>query len=164
MIAQIEGKLVSLNSASGLIQVGQICYEVMLPGYCVAELAGQIDSEIELCTMEYYEGNPGGSSFVPRIVEFLTPAEKDFFTRFISVKGIGIKKGLRLLSIPISAIATAIEDADDKLLKSLPGVGKRMAQQIIAELKGKLEAFAERVEASRPAEPRFEQFQADGTD
>jgi len=161
MIARIEGKLVKLDTDSALVQVGALGYEILLPGYCVNALSGKIGSDIVLCTMEYYEGTPGGGSFVPRMVGFLSDSERDFFNRFVSVKGIGIKKGLRSLSMPIATIAAAIEDADDELLKSLPGVGKRMAQQIIAELKGKLEAFAERVEASRPAEPRFEQFQAE---
>ena len=161
MIARIEGKLVKLDTDSALVQVGALGYEILLPGYCINALSGKIGSDIVLCTMEYYEGTPGGGSFVPRMVGFLSDSERDFFNRFVSVKGIGIKKALRSLSVPIATIAAAIEDADDKLLKSLPGVGKRMAQQIIAELKGKLEAFAERVEASRPAEPRFEQFQAE---
>ena len=161
MIARIEGKLVKLDTDSALVQVGALGYEILLPGYCVNALSGKIGSDIVLCTMEYYEGTPGGGSFTPRMVGFLSDSERDFFNRFVSVKGIGIKKGLRSLSVPIATIAVAIEDADDKLLKSLPGVGKRMAQQIIAELKGKLEAFAERVEASRPAEPRLEQFQAE---
>ncbi len=161
MIARIEGKLVKLAPDSALVQVGALGYEILLPGYCVNALSGKIGSDIVLCTMEYYEGTPHGGSFTPRMVGFLSDSEKDFFNRFVSVKGIGIKKGLRSLSVPIATIAVAIEDADDKLLKSLPGVGKRMAQQIIAELKGKLEAFAERVEASRPAELRFEQFQAE---
>lgn len=161
MIARIEGKLVKLGTDSALVQVGALGYEILLPGYCVNALSGKIGSDIALCTMEYYEGTPRGGSFTPRMVGFLSDSERDFFNRFVSVKGIGIKKALRSLSVPIATIAVAIEDADDKLLKSLPGVGKRMAQQIIAELKGKLEAFAERVEASRPAEPRFEQFQAE---
>ena len=72
----------------------------------------------------------------------------------------GIKKGLRSLSIPIATIAAAIENADDKTLISLPGVGKRMTQQIIAELKGKLQTFAVGAEAVRPAEVRLQPFQA----
>ena len=161
MIAWIEGKLVRLDSDSALVQVGPIGYEVMLAGYCVSSLSGKVGSEITLCTMEYYEGAPTGSSFVPRMVGFLSSAEKDFFTRFISVKGIGIKKGLRLLSIPIATIAGAIEQADDKTLISLPGVGKRMAHQIIAELKGKLQDFAVGAESARPGRAGLKPYQAE---
>ena len=159
MIARIEGKLVKLENDAALVQVGAVCYEVMLPGYCVSALSGKVGSDITLCTMEHYEGTLGGGNLIPRIVGFLNSSERDFFTRYISVKGMGIKKGLRSLSIPIATIAAAIENADDKTLMSLPSVGRRMAQQIIAELKGKLQSFAAGAEPARPAEARFKPFQ-----
>jgi len=161
MIASIEGKLVRLDGDSALVQVGAIGYEVMLPGYCVSALSDRIDSEIVLCTMEYYEGAPGGGNLIPRMVGFLSAAERDFFSRFTSVKGIGIRKGLRSLSVPIADIAGAIESGDDKMLTALPGVGKRMAQQIIAELKGKVHSFAIGDESARPAALAFRAFQAE---
>ena len=142
MIAQVEGKLVNLEEDSGLLQVGQVCYEVMLPGYAISELSGKIGSDITLCTMEYYEGTPGRGNLVPKMIGFLSKGEREFFTRYISVKGMGIKKGLKSLTMPISTIAHAIETGDEKMLLTLPAVGKRLAQLIIAELKGKLEAFA----------------------
>ncbi len=160
MIARIEGKLVKLDSDSALVQVGALGYDVMLPSYCVSALSDKIGSNITLCTMEYYEGTPGGGSFVPRIVGFLSDGERDFFTKFVSVKGIGIKKGLRALSMPIATIAAAVENADEKTLMSLPAVGKRMAQQIIAELKGKLQTFAIGAESAGPAHARLKPFQA----
>lgn len=147
MIARIEGKLVNLDSDSALVQVGAVAYEVMLPGYCVNALSDRVGSDITLCTMEYYEGTPAGGNLIPRMVGFLNTAEREFFAKFISVKGVGIKKGLRSLSIPIANIAAAIENGDDKILMSLPSVGKRLAQQIVAELKGKVGDFAIGAEA-----------------
>jgi len=161
MIARIDGKLVKLDTDRCLVQIGAVGYEVMLPGYCVNALSGKIGSDITLCTMEYYEGTPGGGNLVPRMIGFLNAGERDFFTKFTSVKGIGMKKGLRSLSIPIGTIAAAIENGDDKILCSLEGVGKRMAQQIIAELRGKLEQFAIGAELAGPAEARFKPFQAE---
>jgi Holliday junction DNA helicase RuvA len=131
----------------------------MLPSYCVVALSGRVGSDITLCTMEYYEGTPGGGNLIPRMVGFLNAGERDFFTTYISVKGIGIKKGLRSLSIPIATIAAAIENGDDKTLMSLPLIGRRMAQQIIAELKGKLQVFAVGAEAAGPAGAGFKPFQ-----
>ena len=142
MIAKIEGKLVKLDTDSALVQIGSVGYEVMLPGYCINALSDKIGSDITLCTMEYYEGTPAGGNLIPRMVGFLNAAERDFFSKYISVKGVGIKKGLKSLSIPIANIAAAIENADDKTLMSLPSVGTRLAQQIIAELKGKLGDYA----------------------
>jgi Holliday junction DNA helicase RuvA len=150
MIAQIEGKLVNLDSDSALVQIGAVCYEIMLPGYCVNALSDKVGSDITLCTMEYYEGTPAGGNLIPRMVGFLSASERDFFTKYISVKGIGIKKGLRSLSMPIATIAAAIENGDEKILMSLPSIGKRMAQQIIAELKGKLGDFALGAEPGQP--------------
>jgi Holliday junction DNA helicase RuvA len=147
MIARIEGKLVKLDSDSALVQVGVVAYEVMLPGYCVNALSDKVGSDITLCTMEYYEGTPAGGNLIPRMVGFLSTAERDFFAKFTSVKGVGMKKALRSLSMPIATIAAAIENGDDKILMSLPSVGKRMAQQIIAELRGKLADFAIGAEA-----------------
>jgi Holliday junction DNA helicase RuvA len=158
MIAKIEGKLVKLDTDSALVQVGSVGYEVMLPGYCVSALSDKVGSNIVLCTMEYYEGTPAGGNLIPRMVGFLSLEERNFFTKFISVKGMGIRKALRSLSIPIATIAAAIENADDKTLLTLEGVGKRMVQQIIAELKGKLQTFAVGAEPAGPAE-RFEPFQ-----
>jgi len=158
MIAGIEGKLVKLNTETALVQVGPITYEVMLPGYGVSALSGLIGTEISLCTMEYYEGSLGGGNLIPRLVGFLGPTEREFFTTFISVKGMGIRKGLRALSMPISDIAAAIENGDEKLLMSLPGIGRRMAQQTVAELKGKLQTFAVGAEPARVA-PQFKAFQ-----
>jgi len=148
MIARLEGKLVKLEADRCLLQVGDIGYEVMLPGYVVNQLADKIGSNVSLCTMEFYEGTPAGGNLIPRMIGFISPSERDFFTKFISVKGIGIKKGLRCLSIPIANIAAAIEAGEEKTLQSLPSVGKRMAQQIIAELKGKLQSFAVGAEAA----------------
>ncbi len=159
MIARLEGKLVKLDSETALVQVGPIGYEVMLPSYCISALSDQIGSDIVLCTMEYYEGAPAGGSSVPRMVGFLSEAERDFFRKFISVKGMGIKKGLRSLSIPIATIASAIENSDDKTLMSLPAVGKRMAQQIIAELSGKLSSFAVGAEPLKSTGEGFKPFQ-----
>jgi Holliday junction DNA helicase RuvA len=159
MIARIEGKLLKLDSGTALVQVGAIAYELMLPSYCVIALSDKIGSDIALCTMEYYEGTLGGGNLIPRMIGFLSPSERAFFTKFVSVKGMGIKKGLRSLSTPIANIAAAIENGDDKTLQALDGVGKRMAQQIIAELKGKLQTFALGAEPTRATEAMFKPFQ-----
>jgi Holliday junction resolvasome RuvABC DNA-binding subunit len=71
----------------------------------------------------------------------------------------GIKKGLKSLTIPITDIALAIEEGDDKTLLSLPAVGKRMSQQIIAELKGKLQSYAAQSGASLEGSRELEPFQ-----
>lgn len=161
MIARIEGKLVSLDTDTALVQVGPVGYEVMLPNYCIGTLSGKIGTDIVLCTMEYYEGTLGGGNLIPRMVGFTSSAERDFFTKFTTVKGMGIKKGLKALCIPIAQIATAIENGDEKMLLTLPAVGKRMAQQIVAELQGKLQDFALDTEEPSSTRGEFQAFQAE---
>lgn len=142
VIAGIEGQLVQLGEETALVKVGAVTYEVMLPGYCIAALSGQIGATISLCTMEYYEGSLGGGNLIPRLVGFLSPLEREFFSEFTSVKGLGIRKGLRALSLPIADVAAAVETGDEKRLMTLSGIGRKMAQTIVSELKGKLQGFA----------------------
>ncbi len=160
MIARIEGKLVQLEDDTAWVQVGPLTYEVMLPGYCVSALSGSIGSDVALSTIEYYEGSLGGGNLIPRMVGFLSPSEREFFHEFTSVQGLGIKKGLKALSMPIATIAAAIENGDEKMLQTLPGIGRQTGQRIVAELRGKLQGFAVGVEPSR-AEPKFKPFQSE---
>jgi Holliday junction DNA helicase RuvA len=150
MIAQITGKLVLLEEDKALIEVGAVSYEVMLPGYAVSELSGRIGTEVTLATMEYFEGTLGGGNLIPRMVGFLSAGEKAFFARYTSVKGMGIKKGLKSLSMPVGRIADAVEAGDEKFLSALPGIGKKMAQMVIAELRGKLTSYALSQHAAAP--------------
>ena len=158
MIARIEGKLVQLDDDTAWVQVGPLTYEVMLPGYCVNALSGSIGTDIALSTIEYYEGSLGGGNLIPRMVGFLSLNERDFFHEFTSVKGMGIKKGLKALNMPIQDIAAAVENGDEKMLMTLPGIGRKMAQQTVAELKGKLQTFALGAEPARVA-AQFKAYQ-----
>ncbi len=160
MIAQIEGQLIGLDEDKALVRVGQLTYEVMLPGYAVGILGSRIGQDVTLSTMEYFEGTLGGGNLIPRMVGFLSPGEREFFTRFTSVKGMGIKKGLKSMAMPIATIAEAVESGDEKMLTALPGIGKRFAQLIIAELKGKLGDYAA-VTAEGRQGPAFADYQVE---
>jgi len=155
MIAQLTGQLAQLNTDGNtvLLEVGQVGYEVMVPGYTVSDLSAQLGRSVTLYCLEYYEaaGTMGGN-LIPRIIGFPQIQDKIFFQRFISVKGIGIRKALRALARPLGEIAAFIETADAKMLATLPEIGKRTAEQIVAELKGKMDAFA--LAAGRTAAPQ----------
>jgi Holliday junction DNA helicase RuvA len=87
----------------------------------------------------------------PRLVGFLTEAEREFFELFCSVDGVGVKKALRAMVRPVREVATAIEEQDAKSLSGLPGVGPATAERIIAKLRRKVPKFALLV---TPEEPR----------
>ena len=145
MIAQLTGQLAQLDTDANtvLLEVAQVGYEVMVPGYSVSDLSAQLGRSVTLHCLEYHEATGGmGGNLIPRIIGFPQMQDKAFFQRFISVKGIGIRKALRALARPLGEIAASIEAGDAKMLATLPEIGKRTAEQIIAELKGKMDAFA----------------------
>ena len=78
----------------------------------------------------------------PRLLGFLHDEDRAFFRQFLTVKGVGVRKALRALAAPVAKIASDIESGDATALAQLPGIGKRMAQQIVAELRGKVGVHA----------------------
>ena len=143
MIAKISGTLAEVAKNSVLLEVGDIGYEVMVPGYALELLASKIGQQVSLYTLEYLEGSIAtGGNLVPRLIGFMHSEERAFFGKFTSVKGVGMRKALKALSMPIGKVASAIEAKDSKLLQSLPGVGKRLAELMVVELAGKVDEFA----------------------
>lgn len=143
MISKIMGKLDRVTEHSALVNVGGIFYEIMLPSALADRLRknGAIGSDITFHTLDYIEGGSIGNQY-PRLVGFADLIDKEFFSLYTSVPGLGIKKALKSLIIPINEIARAIETEEPNILTKLPGVGQRLAEKIIAELKGKTARFA----------------------
>jgi Holliday junction DNA helicase RuvA len=142
MIARITGELESLAEGRAVVAAGPMAYEVMLAPVTADDLRPHLGRTVTLHTLEYFDGNPAYGQMVPRLVGFLTEAEKRFFVRYVSVQGIGVLKGLRSLVLPVGKVAQAIESRDARALAELPGLGRRTAEKMIAELCGKLDEFA----------------------
>ncbi len=142
MIAKLAGILTEVREQAVIIERDGLGYEVLVPGYALGELSAHNGCEVVLYTLEFLEGNAANANLVPRLVGFLHQEDKAFFSRFIEVKGIGPRKALKALAEPISKIANWINDRELKLLSTLPGIGRRGAEMIVAELKGKIDEFA----------------------
>lgn len=70
---------------------------------------------------------------------FISEDEKDLFLKLISVSGIGPKSALSILaSATVGEIINAIESRNDAYLRKFPGIGAKASQQIILDLRGKL--------------------------
>lgn len=95
-----------------------------------------IDGAISLVTYHYLHIEPARST--PFLIGFLNEIEREFFEKFITVSGVGPKAAVKALTLPISKIAKAIDEADMVVLKSLPGIGQQRAKEIIAKLQGKV--------------------------
>jgi len=142
MIARLNGILSEVSETCAVLDHDGIGYEVLVCGYAVGELTARRGETVTLHTMQYLEGTTTGGHMIPRLVGFLHPEDRAFFERFITVKGIGVRKALKAMVVPMGKLAAAIEAGDVKTLSKLPGIGARAADQIVAELRGKVEAFA----------------------
>ena len=142
MIAALTGKLV--RAADGHVEVacGPLVYELLTPAVDAADLAAAVGTELTFHTIFYLGGDPTRGGLEPTLIGFLRPDDKRFFELFTTVKGIGPKKALRALAVSVGEIASAIEGKDTRFLIGLPEVGKRTAEQIVAELAGKAKSFA----------------------
>lgn len=144
MITKIVGKLESIKDEYIIVGVNGLYYQVLLPSGLVQKLRSSKDvgDEISLYTLYYIEGGFGMGNQFPKLIGFLNELDREFFEKFITVKGLGEKKALKSLTMPVKNIAVAIELGNTKEISSLPGIGPRMAEKIIAELKGKLSVYA----------------------
>lgn len=141
MIRRLTGRLVAVETESVLVELGGVGYEVLVPLSALPELTRCIGQEQTLHTIQYFEGSPAAAHLVPRLVGFLTEADRGFFSLFTKIKGISIRRGLRAMSVPVPQLAAAIEHGDTRLLTGLPEIGKKTAAQIIAELRGRMGEF-----------------------
>jgi Holliday junction DNA helicase RuvA len=152
MISRIRGTLRHRvpETQTVEIDVGGLSYEVLLPSFVWRAFEDSWPEEVEFFT--YYhasERNP-----TPILVGFLRPAERDFFKKMLTVRGMGVGKARKAFAASVSTIARWIEDEDEAALRRLPGVGARQAAQIVAELRGKVveEALLRDEQFTGPAE------------
>jgi Holliday junction DNA helicase RuvA len=143
LITKISGQLLALSNDSVTLAVSPFEYEIAIPEFTRRQLQGKIGDTISLHTIHYIEGNAAqGSRLTPKLVGFLSTADRDFFELFCSVDGVGVKKALRAMTKPVQDTAVLIEQQDAKGLSSLPGVGPATAEKIIATLRRKMPRFA----------------------
>lgn len=174
MLARIRGSILALESTPPMVVIepeGQpgLGYEVLLPAYLVDQLIARetgtprdgvggngVGGVLDLHTIQYLEGVNQGVSFIPRLIGFTSPRDREFFELLTSVKGLGNKRALRAMAVAPSSIARAIAERDARFLQRLPEIGPKLAELIVHELKNKVDGFAvvggdEGVSAPEPA-------------
>ena len=73
---------------------------------------------------------------------FLKESDLAFFEKLITVNGIGPKSALALMAIaPVDQLAAAINEGDPELLTRAAGIGRKIAERVVLELKGRLPLF-----------------------
>ncbi|MCA9088157.1 MAG: Holliday junction DNA helicase RuvA [Planctomycetaceae bacterium] len=155
MITKITGILRRLDVTEAYLEVGAFEYQVLIPDFVRRQLQSKADQNVTLMTIEYIDGNPQkGGRMVPRLVGFLHQAEREFFELICQVDGVGVKKALQAMVRPVHEVATAIEEQDNKMLATLPGIGPAVAERIVAKLRRKMAKFALLIEDAVPSEKR----------
>jgi len=141
MISHLTGALTKRHESRQAIEltISGVGYEVLLPTFVWRALEETpLGDEVSL-EIHYHvpERQP-----TPMLVGFQRDIERDFFRKLVEVPDLGPTKAMRALVYSISTIATWIEQADERSLKSLPGIGERLAKTMVAHLKGKVASEA----------------------
>ncbi len=130
MLESIRGLVTGTDKSYILLETGPITVRLLAPGYFLQNVSVGDESLFFLLFQIVNEGNKG----VPLAVAFPSISDRDFFTKFISVSGVGVRAAAKAMVIPPSELASAIATGDIKVLKSLPGIGNSRAKQIVAKL------------------------------
>ena len=132
MIALISGKIVYKGISHVVIDAHGVGYRIFIPLTTFYELpeAGQI---ITLHIHTHVKQD------AINLFGFYTVQERDLFQLMLSVSGIGPKMSMNILSgISVPEMLRAISSGDVKKLISIPGLGKKLAERLILELKEKV--------------------------
>jgi len=134
MIASLQGKLEVLGSDSAVINVGGIGFQVYMPTSTLSTL-GTVGETVKLHThLHLREDNA-------TLYGFASTEELGLFQTLIGVSGLGPKLAIAMLSaLNVEQISMAIVTGSADLLTVVPGVGKKMANRLILELKEKIGA------------------------
>jgi len=132
MIAQIQGKLIFKTVSMVILDNHGIGYEIMIPLSTYYELP-DVGTEVGLFIYTCFKQD------AILLVGFCTEKEKRLFKMMISVTGIGPRLAVNVLSgINSEELIKAIGNNDLKRLLKVPGLGKKMAERVILELRDKV--------------------------
>jgi Holliday junction DNA helicase RuvA len=152
MITVIKGTLSQVLEDRVCVDVNGLGYDVYIPNVFLRSFADKLDQPVTLFTYHYLEGSPGGGNLIPMLVGFPTEFDREFFVKLTTVKNLGVRKVLRAMAASTANLAAAIEERDLAALTKMPEIGRRTAEQIVAELNGKVGKFALMHEPEAPAE------------
>jgi len=132
MIASLHGRLESLGSDWAIINVGGIGFQVYMPTSTLSTL-GATGEEVQLYThLHLREDNA-------TLYGFASADELRLFQTLIGVSGLGPRLALAMLSVmSVEKLTMAIVTGSVDLLTIVPGVGKKVANRLVLELKEKI--------------------------
>lgn len=133
MIARLRGEVVERGPGWLVVDVAGVGYEVLVPARVGESARDTVTLLVHTAVRED----------AITLYGFATTEEKSAFVALTGVSGIGPKLGLACLSgLTVDALARALNAGDIRTLSAVPGIGKKTAERLILELKGKLVASA----------------------
>ncbi len=134
MIYSLSGKLIHRGVDDAVVECGGVGFHVIMPTSAVAALppSGDVTVYTHLHVRED----------AMELFGFETVDQKDMFVLLTSVSGVGPKVGIAILNaLNPSSILLAISAADHKVFTAANGVGPKLAQRIVLELKDKVKGL-----------------------
>ena len=132
MIAYLRGKLVSKNPPEIIIDVDGIGYSIQAPMSTFYELP-KIDHEVTVLTQLIVREDSH------TLYGFATDTERELFKQLLKVNKVGAKLALTILSgMSVLEFQKCIITGDYDALEKLPGVGRKMAERLLIEMKDRI--------------------------
>jgi len=136
MIAHLRGRLIHKEPGQAIVECGGVGYDVVIsvPTFTALPSMGA-ETSLHIHTQV--------SEDQIALFGFLDREEKRLFERLITVSGVGPKLAIKILSgLSPERTVQAIRAQDHAQLTRNPGVGRKLAERLVVELKDKLEDFA----------------------
>ncbi len=132
MIGKLTGVVVAKNPPEVLIDCGGVGYEVLVPMSTFYNLP-QLGERVALLTHLVVRED------AHLLYGFATHDERAGFKQLVKISGVGPRTALSILSgMSVADIAQAVTRQDAARLTKIPGIGKKTAERLLLELKGKL--------------------------
>lgn len=134
MIGRLTGMLADKSPPQVLLDVGGVGYEVDVPMSSFFNLPG-LGERVTLLTHLVVRED------AHVLFGFLTAPERETFRQLIKISGVGPRTALSILSgLSVADLAQAVTAQDASRLVKVPGIGKKTAERLLLELKGKVGA------------------------
>jgi Holliday junction DNA helicase RuvA len=135
VIATLRGTVAAVDGERAIIEVGGLGLAVAASAGTLAMLAQRLGDEATLQTHLHVRED------ALQLYGFVSIREREFFLALIAVSGVGPKVALAVLSgYPVEELELAVLHGDAKKLESIPGIGKKLAQRLMVELKDRVGA------------------------
>jgi len=133
VIASLRGTLTAVDGERAVIEVGGLGLEILASGRTLSSLVPHVGEEASLYTYLNVRED------ALQLFGFRDPGERTFFLWLTAVSGVGPKVALAVLSgYPVAELELAVARDDVKKFESIPGIGKKLAQRLVVELKDKV--------------------------